>query len=76
MSCTFPFQRPAHMKNELLLVSDSDHPHIIKVYNAYNTEKYLYVVLELVTGGDLFDQVTFLQRCIVGWFCFSVCSLP
>jgi serine/threonine protein kinase len=34
-----------------------DHPNIVKYHWHLKTEKNLYVVLELVKGGDLFDAI-------------------
>jgi len=33
------------------------HPSILKLYEVYETRKHLYLVLELVTGGALMDQI-------------------
>lgn len=29
------------------------HPHVIKLYEAIDTEKHLYLIMELGDGGDL-----------------------
>lgn len=34
-----------------------DHPNIIKVFECYEDDKYVYIVTELCTGGELFDRV-------------------
>jgi len=34
-----------------------DHPNIVKLYEAYDTEKKTVLILELVTGGELFDAL-------------------
>jgi len=34
-----------------------NHPHIIKLEDIFETEEYLYIVTEIVTGGELFDRI-------------------
>ena len=36
---------------------EKDHPNIIKVFESYEDDKYVYIVTELCTGGELFDRV-------------------
>jgi calcium-dependent protein kinase len=47
----------AMLKTEIELLQSADHPNIIKLYETYEDEKYLHLVMELCTGGDLFDYV-------------------
>jgi serine/threonine protein kinase len=41
-----------------------DHPNVIKLKEIYESEKEVHLVLELVTGGELFDRIIDL-----GYFC-------
>ncbi len=34
-----------------------DHPNIIKLYEVYEDEYYIYLVQELCRGGELFDLI-------------------
>jgi serine/threonine protein kinase len=34
-----------------------DHEHIIKMYEVYESERNIHLVLELLTGGELFDKI-------------------
>ena len=34
-----------------------DHRNIIKMYDAFEDERFLYIVMELCTGGELFDRI-------------------
>lgn len=34
-----------------------DHPNIIKYYEEYENEKYIYLVMEYCDGGDLYDKI-------------------
>ncbi|KAL8599830.1 hypothetical protein ACOMHN_027637 [Nucella lapillus] len=48
-----------HMvENEIDIMKDCSHPNIIKLYEEYETRDKIYLVMELVKGGDLFDAIT------------------
>ena len=34
-----------------------DHPNIVKYYETYIDEKYIYLVMEYIGGGELFDKI-------------------
>ena len=47
---------PQRLKQEILLHrSVSDHPSILQMIEAFEDNRNIYLVLELCTGGDLFD---------------------
>ena len=43
--------------NEINIIKSLDHPNIMKVYEYFNTDKYLSIVSELCTGGELFKKI-------------------
>lgn len=45
------------MKTELELLRVVDHPNIIKFYETFEDERYVHIVMEECTGGDLFDHL-------------------
>jgi len=45
------------LKRELDVLRMIDHPNVIKYYETYEDEKYLHIVMELCSGGDLFDKL-------------------
>ena len=45
------------INKEINILKNLDHPNIIKVYEFYSTEKYIYIINELCTGGELFDKI-------------------
>ena len=45
------------IKKEINILKSLDHPNIIKVYEFFKTEKYIYIIEELCTGGELFDKI-------------------
>lgn len=45
------------LKREIELLQEVDHPNIIKLKEVFEDEKYLHLVTELCTGGELFDRI-------------------
>jgi serine/threonine protein kinase len=43
--------------SEIDILRDMDHEHIIKMYEVYESDKFIHMVLELLTGGELFDKI-------------------
>ena len=43
---------------EVAILHSLDHPNICKYYETYNDEKYIYLVMEYVTGMELFDKIS------------------
>ena len=54
-------KRTGVLMDEVRILQKLNHPHIIAIHDVFDTDKHLYLVLELVTGGDLFDKVIALQ---------------
>lgn len=46
------------MADELKVLELLDHPHITRVFQLYEDEKHYYVVMELVSGGNLLERIT------------------
>lgn len=42
---------------ELEILRHIDHPNIVRMYEAFEDERYIYLVLELCSGGDLLERV-------------------
>ena len=42
---------------EVTILTKLDHPNIVKYYETYNDEKYIYLVMEYIGGGELFDKI-------------------
>lgn len=43
---------------EVAILHTLDHPNIVKYYETYNDQKYIYLVMEYVTGMPLFEKIT------------------
>ena len=50
--------------NEVAIISEVDHPHIVKYYETYDDTKYIYLVMELCTGGELFSRILYGNKVI------------
>ena len=48
--------------NEVKILKAIDHPCIIRLEDVVDTEQYLYIVLELANGGELFDKIVAKTR--------------
>lgn len=46
------------MRNEILILQSVEHPNICKLFDLYEDESDLYLVLELCEGKELFDRIT------------------
>jgi len=44
-------------KQEIAIMKIMDHPNIIKLYESFEDHRNIYLVLELCTGGELFDRI-------------------
>lgn len=40
-----------------------DHPNIVKTIDILENEEYIYIVMELMGGGDLYDSLEVKQTC-------------
>ena len=43
--------------NEVKILQSVDHPNVIKLEDFIDTADYLFIVLELAEGGELFDKI-------------------
>jgi calcium-dependent protein kinase len=47
---------------ETLLLASLDHPNIVKLYDVYEDSRYIHLVMEWLTGGELFDRLVAVQQ--------------
>jgi calcium-dependent protein kinase len=43
--------------SEIQILKQLDHPNILKLYEFYQDAKNYYIIIELCTGGELFDKI-------------------
>lgn len=46
-----------NLKNEVAIMNKVDHPNIVKYYETYDEAKFIYLVMELCDGGELFHKI-------------------
>lgn len=46
------------IQEEVNILTRLDHPNIVKYYETYIDEKYIYLVMEYIGGGELFDKIS------------------
>uniref|UniRef100_A0A8C4ZH09 Serine/threonine-protein kinase BRSK2-like n=1 Tax=Gadus morhua TaxID=8049 RepID=A0A8C4ZH09_GADMO len=45
------------VEREIAILKLIEHPHVLKLHDVYENNRYLYLVLEHVSGGELFDYL-------------------
>lgn len=50
------------LQRELSLLMMVNHPNIVKLYEVYEDDRYIYMVMEHCAGGELFEQLMERQR--------------
>jgi len=45
------------IQEEVDILTRLDHPNIVKYYETYIDEKYIYLVMEYIGGGELFEKI-------------------
>ncbi|KRZ29910.1 Serine/threonine-protein kinase BRSK2 [Trichinella pseudospiralis] len=45
------------VEREIAVMKLIDHPYILRLYDVYENQKFLYLILEYVSGGELFDYL-------------------
>ena len=43
---------------EVGILNQLDHPNIVKYYETYDDQKYIYLVMEYISGYQLFELIT------------------
>ena len=43
---------------EVAILNKLDHPNIVKYYETYDDQKYIYLVMEFIKGQQLFEKIT------------------
>ena len=47
-----------YIMEEIAILNHLDHPNIVKYYETYNDTKYIYLVMEYISGQPLFTKIT------------------
>ena len=63
------------LKNEIEVLKNLDHPYIMKIYEFYEDEKYIYIINEFCGGGDIagmHDRYGLFPEFLVKYVMFQV----
>jgi calcium-dependent protein kinase len=52
----------SQINTEILISTSLEHPNIIKVYDCFEEENYIYMVLELAENGQLYQKLRGVGR--------------
>ena len=50
------------LEEELAILTEVDHPNIIKFHETYIDYRYVHIVMELCEGGELFEKIVEMHR--------------
>mmetsp|Transcript_66678 Transcript_66678/g.117926 ORF Transcript_66678/g.117926 Transcript_66678/m.117926 type:complete len:534 (+) Transcript_66678:29-1630(+) len=50
------------LEREIDLTKNMDHPNIVKLFASFVDEKYIYLVMEMCEGGELFKKISEARR--------------
>ena len=42
---------------EVAIMKEIDHPHIVKIFEFFESQRFIYIIMELLSGGELFDRI-------------------
>ena len=45
------------LKYEIDILKNLDHPNIVKLYEVFEDKNSIYLVTEICSGGELFDEI-------------------
>ena len=51
-------QMGAQVKKEISIMKDLDHPNIVQIFEVLMSTEYLYIVMDFVSGGELYSKIT------------------
>lgn len=51
------------LQNEIDILKQIDHPNIVKMHQIFEDEKYFYIVMELLSGGEVSTQKLAITLC-------------
>ena len=46
------------LRDEVAILQSLDHPNIVKYFETYDDVKYIYLVMELCSGGELIEKLS------------------
>jgi serine/threonine protein kinase len=50
------------LKNEIAIMKMLKHEHVVRMFEVIQSPQHIYIVLEIITGGELFDRIVAAKR--------------
>lgn len=57
-----PLEKRSQLESEVEVFLAMDHPHITRLFDVYESEDNMHLVMECLEGGELFDRVSEVKR--------------
>ena len=70
-----PHSNTIEIIKQINILKTLDHPNIIKVYEFYSTDRYIYIINELCTGGELFNKIVEVKHFTESTACYIMRQL-
>lgn len=51
-----------NLLQEIEVLKELDHPHILRIYEYYITARHVYIVSEYLEGGEMFDRISKMEK--------------
>jgi len=64
------FKQVDHVKNENFILYSLEHPFIVKMYGMAQNNRFLYIAMEYIAGGELFTYLRSVGRFSPNQACF------
>jgi serine/threonine protein kinase len=70
----FYIQEKGLLRTEIAVLKLVNHPNIIRMEGLYESKQYLYIVMEMLTGGELFERIVGRPRFIYVYVYIHMCK--
>jgi len=55
-------KNPERLRTEIEILKVSDHPNVVRLYEVLEDSRFIYLVMEVCSGGELFDYIVANKR--------------